>query len=215
MRLVGGASRGGLRDGARQQAGRQPSRRGTYDRRLSPSERVRAQRADLLLAVRQVLAAGEVPSVSSIAAARGLGRNTFYEHFSTVEMAIEACVHDCAEMLEAAVSASIAMDGVATPSEQARRLSGALSAFVTEQPEAWAVLSDRGQERLTALLERESERMHRIYMGAGAGRVAWSRLAKAATSGALVGLLTAARRGEHSELEIVDEMVATLGRLLR
>ena len=130
------------------------SRRGTYDRHLSPSERVKAQRTELLMAVRQVVLAGEVPSVSSIAAARGLGRNTFYEHFSTVDAAVAACVEECAATLELQARLSLDEAAVATPSERARSLGSTLFTLRDEQPDCWQVLAVHGPKQLDAVIRR-------------------------------------------------------------
>lgn len=191
------------------------SRRGMYDRQSTPSERARLQRAELLLAVRQVVAGDEVLSVSSIAAARGFGRNTFYEHFSTVEAAVDACVQDCGGLLDAAIAEGLDVNSVATPSEHARRLGLALVTFTAHHADVWTVLLRHGQATLEAALFRAAEQMHRIYAGAGAGRAAWPRLALAAASGAVLGLLNEARGRDYADAEVVDELVATLGRLLR
>ncbi|MGP2481205.1 TetR/AcrR family transcriptional regulator, partial [Listeria monocytogenes] len=53
--------------------------------RCSSDPRVEATRAKLFDAVRELSAAGEDISVSSVAKAAGVGRATFYTHFSGID----------------------------------------------------------------------------------------------------------------------------------
>jgi AcrR family transcriptional regulator len=191
------------------------TRRGTYDRHSTPSERVRAQRGELLLAVRQVTYAGETLSVSSIAAARGLGRNTFYEHFATVEAAVEACVGECLSTFEEAVVWSLDANRVVTPSERAREFGAAVLEYCWEQPDRWRMLTELGRVRFEVAMQRAVEQLHQSYVRAGAGRAAWSLLAAAATTGAVMGILREAVGSQCDAAEVANEFAATLGRLLR
>jgi AcrR family transcriptional regulator len=165
--------------------------------------------------VRQVISTREILSVSSIAAARGLGRNTFYEHFATVEAAVDACVVESATLLEALAMASLDPAVVATPGERARALGSALRKYRVEQTEHWQVLANHGSIHLQSTIQAAVEGLHQIYVSAGAGRVAWSSLAGAATTGAVLGMLAAAERDASTIEAFVEEFGATLGRLLR
>lgn len=193
----------------------QGSRRGTYDRHASPSERAREQRAELLLAVRQLVAAKAGLSVSSIAGHRGLGRNTFYEHFTTVEAAVVASVEEAGGVLTRVLAAALETDALVTPSEHGRRFAAALTGFVAEEGERWAVLSAHGEEALDAALRAGITRVHGSYVDAGAGRATWSLLNMASACGAVRGVLREGERGEASFEELSEELAAVLGRLLR
>lgn len=191
------------------------SRRGTYDRHLSPSERVRAQRAELLHAVRQVLGRGEVPTVANVTAARGLGRNTFYEHFQAVDLAVHACSEECAAVLKETVMTRLGVASVATPSERARELALALTEFRSTERERWMVLRNHGLGGLEAVLRGALATLHDFYVAAGASRAAWSSLSSAAATGAVLGVLFEADARTYEQHEVVEELVAVIGRHLR
>lgn len=194
---------------------RAASRRGTYDRDASPSERVKLQRAELLGAVRHLAAGDQSLTVSSIAAARGLGRNTFYEHFPTVEAAVLACVEESAGVLEQTLAANLNAGAIATPSEHARTFGSSLRMFRVEHWERWALLGARGPGARDGVIRRAVEALHLLYVKAGASRAVLPPLSVAAISGAVIGLVDASAGGEHSESEVAEEFAAVLGRLFR
>lgn len=196
-------------------AGPRGSRRGTYDRHASPSERAREQRAELLLAVRQVVVTGNVPTVSSIASARGLGRNTFYEHFSTVEAAVEAAVDEAAALLAQTLARAWDDDLLVTPSERTRRFSTALVGFVDERADRWVLLGEHGDERLEQTLRAGIAEVRASFVAAGSTGGVWSDLKMAGASGAVRGILGERARGAANAAEITEELVSVLGRLLR
>lgn len=191
------------------------SRRGTYNRLSTPSERVKGQRVELLAAVRHLTARGEALTVTSIAGARGMGRNTFYEHFPTVEAATAACVKECVDLLVEAVHSSQDTPPVATPGERSRALGAALHQFRQEYGDRWRVMLIYGQTELASVLGFAVERVHQAYVAAGAGRAEQSPLMAAGATGALLGLLAEAERRQYPESQVVEELASVLGRLLR
>lgn len=191
------------------------SRRGTYDRRLTPSERVRAQRAELLAAVRQLLSAGAALSVSSIASECGMGRNTFYEHFQTVDAALTACVDEARARLVEALERSLSVTGVATPSERARGLMSTLLAFRESHADRWLVLDKHGNEQRVKAVSDAVQRLHSVYAAAGASKVVLPTLFCSAATWAILGVVDAAARGLAPRSEAVDQGAEVLGRLLR
>ena len=63
--------------------------RGRYDRAASPSERAQRARAEILAAVQELLTdMGEHLAVKDITARAGIGRNTFYGHFTDLSEAV-------------------------------------------------------------------------------------------------------------------------------
>lgn len=191
------------------------SRRGTYDRHASPSERAREQRAELLLSIRELVAAKQALSVSSIASVRGLGRNTFYEHFPTVEAGLAACVEEAGTALTRRLVEALDDGALVTPSEQGRRFARAVVAFANDEKEGWALLVLHGDDACEEALRIGITHVHSSYVDAGAGRATWSRLNMAAACGAVRGVLREGARSEAEVEQVSEELAALLGRLMR
>jgi len=181
---------------------------------LTPSERVKAQRAELLSSVRQLVQAGVTLSVSSIAAERGLGRNTFYEHFQTIEGAVAACVEEARNRLSEALGRGLEVTQVGTPSEHARGLVRALVEFREKNPDRWLVLERHGNEQLVATLSDAVERLHDVYAAAGASKAVLPPVLRCGATWALLGIIDASMR-DVQRADIVDDGAELLGRLLR
>lgn len=163
------------------------------------------------------MTSGGTVSVATIVGGCGLGRNTFYEHFATVEEAVGATVAEAADTLEGLVTNAFDEDTVRTPSEQAKALGRALVEFGQSERPRWTVLRSNGSEALDAVLLRLVHRLHAEYVRAGAGRAHWTALGAAATAGAVKGIVEGyeRRRGACTEVEVIEALGDVVGRLLR
>jgi len=133
-----------------------PAARGAYDRHQAPDDRARQQRDWLLLTTARVLHEGQHPTVSLIVKEAGVGRNTFYVHFSNSADAVDAVMYGALHAIEQAVR--VYPESERTPRERiagfARRWCSVLA--VTRQA-AWALLCGTGAESLCQHQERLRE----------------------------------------------------------
>lgn len=191
--------------------------RGLYDRRATPSERAKLQRAALLAGVREVSAADEVLSIAEIARRCGVGRNTFYEHFVSADEALEAAIAEASDLLEEWVDVALSDAATRTPGDVARRLGETLVAFRDETQGRWALLAKHRRGLLERNLHAGVVRVRRVYVEAGAVAAAADRLLLLAAVGALLALVEA--RDEHlndgSPADVSEYAALVLSRLLR
>lgn len=192
------------------------SRRGLYDRRATPSERVRQQRSALLAAIRELMANGGSLNVAEITQRCGRGRNTFYEHFPTVEEALEAARHEATETLRDSLEEALRDAGGLTPGDVAKRLGETLVAFRDDGEGRWDLLVKHGRPKLDAALHHAVERVRAVYIKAGAAGGEPAPLLLWAAVGALVALVDAPElRGEGLPADVSAHAALVLSRLLR
>ncbi len=191
------------------------SRRGHYDRRVSPSERARGQRAELLAAVRQLVRDEAVINVSNIAGARGMARNTFYEHFATAEEALETTAQEAAEQLKNYRDRALEDHREGTPSDVARGVSVALMDFVDTGDWRWQLLAKHAEAMFDAVLDEVVGDLHRVYAHAGAAGVDIRALTVTAARGAVRALLNAYAANSAPREDVIEHVVVVLSRLLR
>jgi AcrR family transcriptional regulator len=95
--------------------------RGKWDRRTTDEERKGAARQRLLEATEAVVAVqGAAATAAEIIGRAGVGRNTFYEHFESVQGAVEEVSRAATEQTLAALRSS--SSGARTPRERLRAL---------------------------------------------------------------------------------------------
>lgn len=94
-----------------------------------------AEQRERLLAATAIIAARDVaPSVASVAAAAGVGRNTFYEYFDDVAHAVAAAQRGATRALEQIMRD--AESAARTPIERFRSLVRAWLSFAESEPSA-------------------------------------------------------------------------------
>jgi len=187
--------------------------RGRWDRSLSTEARRRAQRAAIVRATARALEEqGEIATVTHVIDLAGVGRNTFYEHFTDAHAAIDAVQREAAEALGRAVDDAAVM--ARTPVERLRAVSHAWLDAATSVPAARALLhaADRAGgpraelrrhvERLLAAIVAEARAAGRASLPPDRARVAaaggaFERLARAVADDPSLD------RHEHAEV-LVD-----------
>jgi AcrR family transcriptional regulator len=112
--------------------GRAPAR-GRYDRSASRAERDERQRELLIAAARRVLAGHAKPTVQSISAQAGTGRNALYRHFASLKQLLADVARHADQRAAARIESTAC--GAATPLERLRALVRGWLAFVAEEPE--------------------------------------------------------------------------------
>lgn len=142
--------------------------RGRYDRHATVSERLNVQRSLIEQAIRTLLVHlhPHTMTVTQLSKATGLGRNTLYGHFPSIETACQSVVEDCWQEL----AAELALRPLASSTpmtlcdELSRRWLGAAAA----QPEALRILFRCQPDRLAAQLSSELEDLWSLGAKAGA-----------------------------------------------
>lgn len=127
--------------------------------RSSSDPRVEATRAKLFDAVRALSAAGEVISVSSAAKAAGVGRATFYTHFSGIDDLALHLQETTFHALALEARAEIAHGGDALAQSQ-RALIAHYGTYRALYAATFAVAVPRGVESRVASLMREEILAH-------------------------------------------------------
>ena len=142
--------------------------RGHYDRSASSEQRQARQHERLLQATTHMLAEhGVETTIADVVAAARTGRNTFYEHFTDLDAAVEQVTTRAVTLLERALSDALA--DAWTPRERLRSALGAWVTYVDEHPftarallrlpstETHSVLSRAGEPLRTTLRELLAE----------------------------------------------------------
>lgn len=175
------------------------------------------QRAELLAAVRQVAKAGGTLSVSSVVGARGMGRNTFYEHFATVEEALKITAEEATERLRQHIGQVLEQSGDGTPSDVARMVTVGLLDFVDAGDERWGILVRHADDVLDQVFRELVGHIHQVYVHAGAARAEVTQLMLTAVVGALAELLNTYARAANrpSRGDVIEHVVVVMSRLLR
>ncbi|MGC0370917.1 TetR/AcrR family transcriptional regulator [Microbacterium sp. SLBN-111] len=127
--------------------------------RSSSDPRVEATRAKLFDAVRELSAAGEDISVSSVAKAAGVGRATFYTHFSGIDDLALHLQETTFHALALAARVEIAQGGDALAQSQ-RALIAHYGAYRPLYAATFSVAAPRGVESRVAALMREEILAH-------------------------------------------------------
>lgn len=149
-------------DGANRQRGR-----GRYDRRLSTTERARAQRDAIVQACRTLLAeAADWPTVSEIVQGSGVGRNTFYEHFEQVGSVAEEVLNEAQSVLERHLRAW-RLEGARSPAEAMRSLSQAWADGVGDEKALIGAMVVHRRSEVVGILRRELEVVARLGVNSG------------------------------------------------
>jgi AcrR family transcriptional regulator len=176
---------------------------------------VRVQRAELLASVRQLLRDGAAINVSNIAGARGMARNTFYEHFASAEEALETTAQEAAEQLRRYRDQALENHGDATPGDVARGVTVGLMEFVDAGDWRWQLLAEHAEGTFDAVLDELVGDLHRVYAHAGAVSVEISPLTVTAARGAVRALMNAYAAKSAPREDVIDHVVVVLNRLLR
>ncbi len=142
--------------------------RGKYDRDASPSERLQRQR-DLILSVAQSALIELRPqelTVALVLELTGLGRNTFYSHFTGVDHLAQQVVDEAVQRLRAALEGHELE--MLTPMAGARALAERWFSAWRETPGAFAVVLNCSPEVVRALLEQDISGLRDAGVRAGA-----------------------------------------------
>lgn len=133
--------------------------RGRWRRELSREERREEQRRAILRATAFAVAShGRTATLDDIVEGAGTGRNTFYDHFETVDQAIEAARDAAFRDVVAACRASL--EEARTPRERVRALaSGFVAAMADRGPSALALLAYEDSGGARTALRDELQRM--------------------------------------------------------
>lgn len=143
---------------------RRAPRRGRYDRRVSPEQRRADQHARLLDATTQVLARdGERATATSVVHAAGVGRNTFYEHFASIDAAIEEISKDAIDEMDRELRAALAV--ARTPIETLRVLGRTWIAAIDVRAELATGLLRRRDNASSSGLSHAGELFRRVLDG--------------------------------------------------
>lgn len=175
--------------------------RGRYDRLASASERAHGQR-ELIVAAAQRLLRANTPlpasfSVSDLCAATGLGRNTIYGHFASVDALREEVLTECTRALLDALAQPL--DVPSTPLDELRRLCEAWLTSASLHPEATLLAIRWRRDALAAALSSALERL--VLRGVAAGAFAPDRDAQRTTllaASVLTAVELAAQTPEHA-----------------
>lgn len=149
--------------------------RGRYDRLASASERAHGQRELIVTAAQRLLL--ESPpapaslSVSDLCAATGLGRNTIYGHFASVDAVREDVLTECTQPLLTALARSL--DVPSTPLDELRRFCHAWVTVASVHPEATLLAARWRRDALSEALSGALERV--VLRGVAAGAFAPDR----------------------------------------
>lgn len=115
--------------------------RGRWDRSATAEERAGAHRASMVrAAARAVFELGRSVTVADILERAGVGRNTFYVHFTDLTAALRAAEDHALELVTSAISSS---SDAPTPIERLRRGASDWLSLAAREPE-FVMLAVRG-----------------------------------------------------------------------
>lgn len=183
-----------------------PPGRGRYDRAASASERAQEARSEILAAVRALaLEKGEHLSVSDVTTHAGIGRNTFYGHFTHLSEAVR-------EAGQRAFSELTAHDvewvqGDDTPRNALEKFVGAWFQRVERDGATYRVANHAVEDQLRRWLSARLMDVHAVGARAGLFRQSLERPRLVAALGLLSALSDDLAAGNQASREC--ELVAT------
>jgi TetR/AcrR family transcriptional repressor of nem operon len=186
--------------------------RGRWDRGATDDARREDAHARVLAATAEVVASrGAATTAAEVIGRAGIGRNTFYAHFASVDAAVAEVVRGVAEAVSEALHGSAAP--VRTPRERLRALASAWLAATSRRPFAMAVLLDastEGRSLMLGALEAELRAALELARAAGTVSVPIEPLRIACLVGSFVGAASYVARTPDSDLRAAQEALTDL-----
>jgi AcrR family transcriptional regulator len=188
--------------------------RGRYERRLSPAERWAAHRAALIRATAEAMSAHDPSAwnVDWVVRRAQKGKNTFYEHFRSMEQATRAVESSASSLIGAHVESRLRE--AVTPRERLRASIAAWLDANDADPTLFRALL-AAEDRVTVLAWENLSRVLSDARGAGLLSATIDEARMSAAVGAFLALLRANAEGRLPRPEVDRALEDVLLRLFR